>query len=144
MQPEGMVHALEITHGLLKPGGLLIDIHPTNQPPQVEVHLDGEVQLAGHVDDRDNFVDYILADQALAAVNDQGLFCLEREKFFPFLYHAATLTEMTDHIAAEWSSAVLPEEVLARAGQLIGQPGKGKEIVIREPIRITRFRALAQ
>ena len=137
-----MVHALEITHSLLKSGGLLIDIHPTSQPPRVEVHRDGGVQLAGYVDDRDDFIDYIQADRALLEAEARRLFFLERQKYFPFLHHAATLTEMTDYITSEWTSAILPQETLARAEQLMGQPRPGVEIVIRELIRITRFRAL--
>jgi hypothetical protein len=143
MQPEGMVHALEITHSLLNVSGLLIDIHPTSQPPRVEIHRDGEIQLAGYVDDRDNFVDYIQADRALLEAEARRLFRLERQKFFPFLYHADTISEMTDYLTAEWSSAILPQETLARAQQLIGPPGHGVKIIIREPIRITRFQALA-
>ena len=142
MQPEGMVHALEITHSLLEPGGLLIDIHPTSQPPRVEVHLDGGVQLAGYVDDRDDFMDYIRADRALLEAEARGLFRLERQKFFPFLHHADTITEMLEYLAAEWSSAILPQETLAHAEKLMCQPGQGAEIVIREPVRITRFQAL--
>jgi hypothetical protein len=142
MAAEGMVHALEITHSLLKPGGLLIDIHPTSQLPRVEVHLEGEVQLAGYVDDRDGFIEYILADRALLEAEACGLFRLEREKYFSFLHHADTIIEMTGYITAEWSSAILPKATLARAEQLIGQPEQGAEIVIREPIRITRFRTL--
>ena len=142
MQAEGMVHALEITHSLLKPGGLLIDIHPNGKHPRVEVHRDGAVRLAGLVDDLDDFEDYFNADQALAEVNSRGLFLLEQEAFFSFGYHADTMTEMTDHIAAEWSSAVLSPETTARAEQLLGEPEEGKEIDIREPIRITCFRAL--
>jgi hypothetical protein len=143
MDAEGMVHALEITHSLLKPDGLLIDIHPTSQPARVEVHRDGGVQLAGYVDDRDDFMDYIRADRALLEAEARALFRLEHQKYFPFLHHADTLTEMTDYITAEWSSAILPQETLTRAEQLIGQPGLGAEIVIRELIRITRYRALS-
>jgi hypothetical protein len=87
-------------------------------------------------------MDYIRADRALLEVEARGLFRLERQKYFPFLHHADALTEMIDYITAEWSSAILPQETLARAEQLMGQPGKGVEIVIREPIRITRFQAL--
>ena len=142
MAAEGMVHALEITHSLLKPGGLLIDIHPTSQPPRVEIHRDGEIQLAGYVDDRDDFIDYIRADRALLQSEARRLFRLERQKFFPFLHHADTITEMTDYLAAEWSSAILPQETLARAEQLMSSPSQGVKIVIREPIRITRFQAI--
>jgi hypothetical protein len=142
MAAEGMVHALEITHSLLKPGGLLIDIHPTSQPPRLEVHLDGEVWLAGYVGDRDNFIDYIQADQALLQVEARRLFHLERQKHFSFLHHADTIPEMLEYLAAEWSSAFFPPETLARAENLMGQPRQGVEIVIREPVRITRFSAM--
>ncbi len=138
-----MVHALEMTHSLLRPGGLLIDIHPTGDHPQVEVHVAGEVRLAGLIDELDDFAEYLQADQALAEVNSRGLFRLEREAFFPFLYHAANITALADFIAAEWSDAVLHEETIQQASQLLEEPGDGREIVLREPIRITRFRAIA-
>ena len=139
-----MVHALEVTHSLLKPGGLLIDIHPTGQHPLVEAHVDGEVRFAGVVDELDDFEEYFKADQALADVNSRGLFLLEREAFFSFLYHAPTIAELADFIAAEWSDAVLHEETIEQARQLMGEPGDGRKIVVREPVRITRFRASAQ
>jgi hypothetical protein len=69
-----MVHALEITRSLLKPDGLLIDIHPTGDPPFVEVHVDGEVRLAGYLEETDNFVEYLEADDALTNVTRRGLF----------------------------------------------------------------------
>ena len=53
-----MVHALEIAHSLLKRDGLLIDIHPSGQRPQFEVHVKGRVLLAGHVEETDDFVGY--------------------------------------------------------------------------------------
>jgi len=139
-----MVHALEITHSLLKPGGLLIDIHPTSEHPLVEAHVDGEVRLAGYIDELDNFEKYFKADEALAEVNSRGLFLLEQEGFFSFLYHAPTIAELADFIAAEWSDAILHEETIKQARQLMGEPGGGREIVVREPIRITRFRASTQ
>ena len=139
-----MVHALEMTHSLLKPDGLLIDIHPSGRPPTVEAHVDGEVLLAGHVLEVDGFVEYFQADDALKNVTARGLFDLEQTELFPFLLHGPTVKAVVDYIAAEWLDALLAEEVIERATQLLGEPGLGKEIVVREIIRISRYRALGR
>lgn len=136
-----MVHALEITHGLLKPEGLLIDIHPTGQPPQIEAHVGGEIFLAGHLDETDDFVEYFQADDALAAMTKRGLFELELEGGFTNLLHAPTIMALADFLAAEWSDAVLAGETIERAADLMGQPGNDREIVLRESVKIARFRS---
>ena len=136
-----MVHALESVRDLLKPGGLLIDIHPSGHPPSVEVHTGGKVLFAGHLDEESGFLDYYDADNALADVTARGLFALEREGLFPFMMHAPTFAALLDFIEAEWSDAIVPEKVAERVAELMGQPGAGKEVVVREIIRISRYRA---
>lgn len=136
-----MVHALEITHGLLKKDGLLIDIHPSGDPPPVEVHVGGKVLLAGHLGEKDDFAEYFEADGALANVTAQGLFELERQALFSFMTHAPTITALTNFLEAEWSDAILPEEVMERLVELMDEPGEGKEIVVREIVRISRYRS---
>lgn len=138
------MHALEIVHGLLKPGGLLIDIHPNGEPPPIEAHVGGEVRLAGYLEETDDFEEYFKADDALADVTGRGLFELEREGLFTFMTHASTITELADFLEAEWSDSVLPEATIARATELMGEPGDGREIVLRESVRIARFRANAK
>jgi hypothetical protein len=135
-----MVHALEIAHSLLKPGGLLIDIHPNGDPPPVEVHMGSKVLLAGHLQETDDFVEYFQADDALAQVTARGLFELEREASFPFMVHALTTQALTDFLANEWSDAILSETVSERLAALMTEPVEGKEIVVREIIRIARYR----
>ena len=73
MELEGMVHALEIVHDLLKPGGVLVDIHPNGDPPPIEVNVGGDVMLAGYLDETDDFEEYFKADEALAEVTGTGL-----------------------------------------------------------------------
>lgn len=136
-----MVHALEITHGLLKRDGLLIDIHPNGRPPKFEVHVDGEALLAGYVDETDDFVEYFEADEALADVVARGLFALEDTKLFPFLLHAPSFEAIAEFFEDEWSDAILPDAVIERATAMMGEPGKGKEIVVREIVRISRYRS---
>jgi hypothetical protein len=136
-----MVHALEITHGLLKAGGLLIDIHPIGEPALIEVHVGGEVRVAGHLEETGNFVEYLQADDALADVTSRGLFRLEREGQFTYLTHASTIKALVDFIEAEWSDSMVREETIKRAEELMGEPGENREIVLREIGRIARFRA---
>jgi hypothetical protein len=136
-----MVHALEITHSLLKTDGLLIDIHPNGKPPLIETHVGGEVLLAGYLEETDDFVEYFEADDALTDVTGRELFELEREGLFTFLLHAPTIMALADYLKAEWSDSVLHEETIERAAELMGEPGEGREIVLRESVRIARFRS---
>lgn len=138
------MHALEIVHGLLKPGGVLIDIHPNGDPPPIEVHMGGEVMLAGYLDETDDFEEYFKADEALSKVTTRGLFHLEREGLFTFMTHAATITELTEFLLAEYSDSVVHEETIERAKDLMGKAGDGKEVVLRESVRIARFQACAK
>jgi len=135
-----MVHALEITHGLLKQGGLLIDIHPSGEPPPIEVHASDNVQLAGHLQETDDFVEYFQAGDALAEVTARGLFEFEHQALFPFTIHAPTTQALTDFLANEWSDAVLTAKVSKRLAELMAEPGASKEIVVREIVRISRYR----
>jgi hypothetical protein len=136
-----MVHALEITRGLLKKDGLLIDIHPSGEPPLIEAHVGGEVRIAGHLEETDDFVEYFEADEALLDVAGRGLFKLERKGLFAFKVHAVTIGALAKYLDTEWSDAVLREEIVERASELMGDPGEDRKIVLREIVRIARFRA---
>ena len=136
-----MVHALETVHSLLKTGGMLIDIHPNGEKPPIGLHVGGEIRLAGYLDETDDFEEYFKADEALAEMTGRGLFLLEREGLFTFKTHASTITELADFLEAEWSDSVLPGETVTRANELMGEPGDGKEVVLRESVRIARYRA---
>ena len=143
-----MVHALEITRSLLKSDGLLIDIHPTGQPSQIEAHIDGEIHLAGPVREAGNCEKYFDASNALKDVTGRGLFELEREGRFVFLLHAPTIQALSDHIEAEWSDTSVSEKTFEQAGRLLGEPGEGavdrSEIILREFVHIARFRVCGQ
>jgi hypothetical protein len=108
--------------------------------------VDGEVHLAGHLDETGNFVEYFEASDALKDVTGRGLFELEREGLFTSLMHAPTIMALADHIEAEWSDSVLHEETIKRAAELMGGPGEGvgghREIVLREFVSIARLRTI--
>lgn len=118
-----------------------MDIHPSGEPPRIEVHFSGEARLAGYLDETDGFVEYLEADDALSEVTRRQLFTLEREGQFIFMTHTSTIEELVDFLEAEWSDSVLHEETIERAGKLMGEPGEGRDIVLRESVRIARYRA---
>ena len=135
------MHALEITHGLLKAGGLLLDIHPTGEPPRIEARVGEKDRVAGYLEETDGFVEYFQADDALADVTGRGLFVLEREGLFTFMLHTSTIKELVDYLEAEWSDSVVHEETIERATELMGESGEGREIVMSEKTLIACFRA---
>ncbi|UCG25768.1 MAG: hypothetical protein JSW55_07205 [Chloroflexota bacterium] len=120
---------------------MLIDMHPNGEPPPIEVHVAGEVLLAGHLQETNDFVEYYQADGALADVTARGLFELQRDELFQFMTHAPTIKALTDYLEANWSDAVVPEGAMARAAALMGEPDEGKEIVVREYVRLSRYRS---
>jgi hypothetical protein len=140
MAPEGMVHALEIIHQLLAPNGLLIDIHPTSEPPPILVHTDEGDYPAGWLQETDDFTEYEQADQALQQAIRQQWFVLEDSDEFLFTIHAGALDELIAYLSVEWKDAVIMPETAAKIESLFHEhPGK-KHIIITEKISIARYR----
>ena len=135
-----MVHALEIVHALLVPDGLLIDIRPTGDPPAFEVHIDGQVSHAGWMRETDDFVEYFQARDALDEAVRRGLFVLEREETFPFFTSGSTMAELRDYLLANWSDAIIGEEIVRQAEAFFDTPGRSKKAVLHEMAHIGRLR----
>ena len=142
MNPEGMVHALEIIHRLLAPGGLLIDIHPTGQPPPIVVRTAGNELPAGYLQETDDFIEYNQADQAIREAIRQGWFEIDEAGEFQFTTHADNLDEMVAFLAVEWKDAVITAETAAAIDVLFREYPGQKEIIITECISIARYRRL--
>ena len=135
-----MVHALEKTHRLLKLDGLLIDMRPAVDTPSVEVGSGGQVSRAGRLGHRQNFASYKQAHAALAQVVESGVFVLERESTFPFLYHANTLAALREWLAESWENAILDEETVKQVEELLNIAGDDREVIVRHLIRIVRLK----
>jgi hypothetical protein len=134
-----MVHALELIHAMLLPDGMLIDIHPTGEPPEVVAILavDGfprakKYNHLGYLQESDDFVEYPLADQALAQAVSAGWYRLEKQREFCFLTTAANSDELRRFIQETWSDGILGPEIESQ------QP-----VQMCEPVRISRLRRLA-
>ena len=135
-----MVHALEKVHRLIKPDGKLIDIHPTPEPASIEVRLGERIIPAGWLQETDDYVEYELADTALTNVVNTGLFTLERQGAFTFVSYADTLAELREYLADEWQDAIIDDLTAMRAEELLGTFERDKELILRESIRIARYR----
>ncbi len=136
-----MVHALEKVARLLRPDGILIDIHPSQQPPQIEVNTAEERFAAGTLQESDDFVEYEQADRALAQVQSQGLFSLEAVNSFIFTIHAPSLDELRNFLAENWKDAILPQESVAMIDTVFAEhPMQDLKITISEQIKIGRLK----
>ncbi len=113
------MHALELAWRLLSPDGLLIDIHPTGDPPPVNAIILGKQLPLGKIDETDNFVEYPQASAALQNVIQRGIFELEGQNYFEFRTVSASLAEMRDYLSQTWSDAILVPEIEKNAALLL-------------------------
>ena len=135
MPPEGMVHALRRAHGLLAPGGRLIDLHPSVETARVEA--DG-VSI-GTLDAGQADLRHAAADAALARALDAGLFAVESEREFWFWTYGDSIEELRDHVHASWQNSRVGDPLIARAHDAVGAD-RGTVLRIAEYVRITRLR----
>ena len=97
-----MVHALEIVHSLVRPGGGLLDIHPGLEKAWVEARVNGKDYFLDVVQETDDYIEYAQASDALAQVRERGLFAQEETGRFPFVIHAGSMAEMREFMTANW------------------------------------------
>src|SRR5512135_2114365 len=151
MEYGGMVHALEEIHRLVKPTGVLIDIHPVAESSPIEIHQSGKMDLVGNLSVRQWCIDYQQADNALVEIAQRGLFAVEREWVFDSLTHCASTAELRtsqkeaiDKFARDAQSASedVPqvEALVAQAEELMQTKGSGAELIVRERTHISRLR----
>ena len=136
-----MVHALEQISQMLKPDGILLDIHPTNEPAAIAVRLREQLIPAGWLHESDDYVEYEWADEALQRVVDDRRFALERVGMFEFVWHADSLNDLRAYLAEEWKDAIIDDMTAMRIEELLKLPVHDKEILVSEAIRIARYRA---
>ena len=150
MKQEGMVHALEEIHRVLRPGGRLIDIHPALEVPLIKVLQGGRVLFAEPDPDFDTYrEDVRQAEAALALVIQRGLFVIERSAEFDSSKYASSVAELLESNAKTGAYDDRPSdeaveareaELYARAGQVMQAAGEGAQIAIHERGHIARLK----
>lgn len=142
-----MVHALEEIHRVTRPAGTLIEIHPALEFPFLEVRSTEELFFSENDPGFDWDEDSRHAEEAVAAVVDQGLFVLQERRRFELRIHASSLDELRDHWAVadayitekkEETLTRRAEEMYARAHEVLERT-PGAELVYVEPATISRL-----
>jgi hypothetical protein len=142
-----MVHALEVIHHLLKPGGCLLDIHPLPQAPLAKIVQGGKITFAGPVPAL-NEDDVRQAEAALAQVVQRRLFVVEQSAVFDFLVYAPTVAELCNFLEEanafqdsppDEAAAAAQAELAARLEEALPAAGEGAEVAFHERACITRL-----
>ena len=148
-----MVHALEEIHRLVKPTGILIDIHPVAEPSPIEIHLGEKIERVGDLSVRQWCSDYQHADEALTEIKQRGLFMVERQGMFNSLTYYDSVAEMR----TDWKEAIdkfardaqsidesVPqaEAMAARAEELMQAAGSEAELIVGERVHISRLKPI--
>ena len=137
-----MVDALRRSHGLLAPGGIVIDIHPTPEPAHLEIAAGSEfVCLADRLDDgtasgpRQR---HMAADAAVLACMSDDMFTREAATEFVFRTHADTVEELLDYLHAKWKQLHFNAADLSRARYRLAR-GDGTAVVVTERVTASRL-----
>lgn len=131
-----MVHALEQIHDLIKPGGHLIDIHPTGELVKFIRPLNGHEHFMGYLQETDDYIEYRQADEALETAVSKGSFQVGATEEFEFHTYANSFEELKAFLEENWSDAVIPNDVIAEAHKLDKEHGKHM-VFLREQARVT-------
>lgn len=142
-----MVHALEEIHRLLRPDGVLIEIHPVHGA-WLEVRSGASVPFVESDPGFDSDDELGPTEHAVEAVVHRGLFVTERQREFDFLTYAPSAAELRDFFAmvggfdespASPRVVRLRDELYGRAQHALdGTAGDGR-IVYREQARMSRL-----
>jgi hypothetical protein len=147
MEQEGMVHALEQIHRLLRRPGTLIEIHPALEVPFVEVWSNGELSFREDDPGFDYEDDLRSAEEAVATVVGRGVFVLQERRRFELRTHVSSVREFQDHWAVveaydpeETEEALVrrQDEMFARAHEVL-ERSPGAELVYVEPATMSRL-----
>ena len=140
MPAEGMVHALRRTSELLTPDGLLIDLHPTTDFPQVAVaYEDGHEQPVGPLVSESARDRHAAADRAIATAIAQGTLSQDAMDVFVFSRYCESLDELADYVNAKWTTR-FDDETRAKARRMV-RPGC--RIRLWEYVSISKLRPAA-
>ncbi|MBI2973615.1 MAG: hypothetical protein HYY39_07510 [Armatimonadetes bacterium] len=150
MKHEGMVHALEEIHRLLRPDGSLIDIHPVLEAPLIEAYQGANVLFAEPSPDYSG-EDYRQAEHALAQIVQRRLFVIDRKGEFDFLTYGSSVAELRDFLAKanaydqrpkDEAVAAREAELYTRVEESMQTAGEGAEVAYHERARIARLKPM--
>ena len=140
MPSEGVVDALWKVQRALRPGGVLLDVHPPPQTVHIEVRASTGFAPVGRLEYSSSFAQTIAADdEALASFHRQGGFLNEQKLDFARLHYLDSIADWETYMATWGQYFVPPDDPLIET--IHGLFGSTEApIILREWIRATRFR----
>ena len=135
-----MGHALEKTHRLLKPDGVLMESHFTGELFSLEVHHQGEIKPAGPIDRADNFRRFKQAKAALDQAVKDGLFWPVAERVFDYLVYADSLDVLREWWDEPLSDFMTDDRVVKKVNELVLGTGGAAQVVLRRQVRVGRLK----
>lgn len=137
-----MVDALKQIHQLLRPGGRLVDIHPTDDTHVILVRLGESDHLAGWLREENDHLEYRQATEALHEAVALGWFQLSKRREFFYEYCADSIESLKAYLAENWKKAIVDDRVAARVEELMRSVEPNQMCIVRVPVYIARLEAL--
>jgi hypothetical protein len=142
MARESVVDALNIIHHALRPGAILLDVHPLAAPAPLQLRTaDGTTAPVGQTDYSDTFNETVaLAEQALAQHQSDGLFTEDKHTDFDSVHHFTT-AELWERFRIKDAQDYVPatDDLIATVNQALADPET--QLLMAEHARATRYRA---
>ena len=134
------MHVLMQIHQWLRPGGVLLDLHPELQQPTVEVAVDGIRRIhVGQIDTSAVAANIQHADVALQSLVEGGWFSAERSIVFDFVSHFPSVDEWLRHRVQRRSRSVVAPVMINHARELLSREIDG-QLLVTERVLATRFK----
>ena len=134
-----MVHALHKIHGMLKPGGMLIDMRPLPELPKVDVRIETQEHLVGWLRETGGREQYVQAEDAISKTVEDGLYLNSRTEQFTYHVYADAVSELVCYLEETWTDAITDDIMFQRASELMRSAVSDKEVGLHEVVRITRL-----
>jgi hypothetical protein len=132
-----MVDALRRAHRMVRPGGCVIDVHPTAAPATVEIGQTG----VGEIDTVDAPRRHAAAIAALARAVEDRLFVIDHMVDFAFYTYGDSIEELRDYVLEQWVEAQIAPALVARARDAL-RAAPGARARLRELVRLNTLRPL--
>ncbi len=135
-----MVHALKEIWRVLTPQGCLVDLRPLHSNPLLEIVSQGDVAVAGQIDETEGIPNDTAANKALAQVVQEKWFTQEQVAAFNFASYWDTPDELKAYAAERWRNSHIPAEALTKARGLMAERGEAAKVRVLFKMLIARYR----
>ena len=129
----------ETNSSLVRPDGLLLDLHPEPEKPSVDIVLAQRQQHLGWIDNSALIVNIHSARTALAGMLEAHLFAYEGALVFDVNSHFASVDEWLRHREARRATSIVEPAIIDRARALMSAQTES-ELLVSERVQATLLR----